>query len=345
MLNLGFVVALAAGLGLLLFWGIRTLPSERWQMLAVVPIAKDSDSSWRGLNLTYYGLFSATGITFGICIMVLLLAASGAPVIVGIMLVLLIMVICVPASRLIARIVERKRNTFTIAGAAFVAALILPWLSVALSWKFRVSPLQILAAAGISYALGESIGRLACLSFGCCYGLPLRQARPFIARLFQRHNLVLHGATKKAAYASGLAGERLVPVQAISSSVFAIAGIVGCALFLDGSFRLAALVPCLAVWLWRACSEWLRADYRGQSRISAYQVLSVFAAAYSTAFIAVLPSVPAGNHPSLQRALVHMDPAATLLILQVAWLALFLYYGRSRVTASMVSFHVVPDNI
>jgi hypothetical protein len=34
-----------------------------------------------------------------------------------------------------------------------------------------------------------------------------------------------------------------------------------------------------------------------------------------------------------------------ILALQILWAALFLYYGRSRVTASTVSFHVVAGNI
>ena len=63
--------------------------------------------------------------------------------------------------------------------------------------------LPTFAAAAIAYVLGESIGRLACLSFGCCYGMPLREANPAVARLFHNHNLVIHGPTKKAAYASG----------------------------------------------------------------------------------------------------------------------------------------------
>ena len=34
-----------------------------------------------------------------------------------------------------------------------------------------------------------------------------------------------------------------------------------------------------------------------------------------------------------------------ILVLQLLWVALFLYYGRSRVTASTLSFHVVADRI
>ena len=42
----------------------RELPRERWQFVASLPLAKNSDGSWRGLNLTFYGLF--TGLAGGI---------------------------------------------------------------------------------------------------------------------------------------------------------------------------------------------------------------------------------------------------------------------------------------
>ncbi len=35
-----------------------------------------------------------------------------------------------------------------------------------------------LAAVMIAYAFGEGLGRLACISFGCCYGVALREAHP-----------------------------------------------------------------------------------------------------------------------------------------------------------------------
>ena len=78
-----------SGLLTLIVWGVRTLPAERWQMLAAVPLAKSADGSWRGLNLTFYGFFSATGTTFGFAIMLLLLASVGMPVAVSFALVLL----------------------------------------------------------------------------------------------------------------------------------------------------------------------------------------------------------------------------------------------------------------
>jgi prolipoprotein diacylglyceryltransferase len=350
MLNVLFVITLALGLFALIGWGVRTLPAERWQMLAAVPLSKSPDGSWRGLNLTFYGFFSATGTTFGFGVMLLLAASVGIPAIVSFALVLFILLACVPASRIIASIVERKSNTFTVAGAAFVAALVLPPLALVaghfaprlLGRDLPVLPL--FSAAAIAYVLGESIGRLACLSFGCCYGMPLRDAHPAIARLFQKHNLIIHGSTKKAAYASGLAGEPLIPVQAITSTVFAISGLAGVAFFLAEDYRVAALVPVITSWTWRACSEWLRVDYRGKSRISAYQIMAIVSAIYLSIFLFLMPG-EAPLAPHLGAAFAQVSSTAVILLLQACWFLLFLYYGRSRVTASTVAFHIVPDRL
>lgn len=350
MTNMLFVIVLGLGLLALITWGVRTLPAERWQMLAAVPIAKRADGSWSGLNLTFYGLFSASGITFGLTIMLLLLASIRVPAIVGLLLVLLLLLVCVPASRIIAGVVERKRNTFTVAGAAFVATIALPVLllmmrPVAMHWLHsELAVLPIFAAAAIGYVLGESIGRLACLSFGCCYGMPLRQANPTIARLFHKHNFVIHGPTKKAAYASGFVGEPLIPVQALTSAVFAVSGLAGVALFLGQQFRLAALIPVVASWGWRACAEWLRADYRGSSRVSTYQMMACVAILFLGSFLLLAPAT-ARIVPDLPAGFARLAAAPLILTLQLLWLALFLYYGRSRVTASTLFFRVVADRI
>jgi prolipoprotein diacylglyceryltransferase len=350
MLDIAFVMALTLGLFALLAWGVRTLPAERWQMLAAVPVAKSADGSWRGLNLTFYGFFSATGTTFGFAIMLLLLASLGIPAAAGTGLALLIVLVSVPASRIVASIVERKRNTFTVAGAAFVTTLIFPLLLLVLrpvgaSLLHReISVLPILAAGAIAYVLGESVGRLACLSFGCCYGMPLSEASPAIARLFHSHYLVLQGPTKKAAYASGLAGQPLIPVQAITSTIYGVAGVAGVVLFLCQQWRLAALVPLVASWGWRACSETLRADHRGSTRISAYQLMAIFSIVYLSVLLGLLPQ-PAGLEAHLALAFPQVFSVPIILLLEIFWLALFFYYGKSRVTGSTLSFHVVPERV
>jgi Prolipoprotein diacylglyceryl transferase len=257
--------------------------------------------------------------------------------------------ICVPASKMVAWVIEGKRNTFSIAGAAFLASVVMPpGLLVArrVLWNWfdvRICAMPVLAAAAIAYALSEAIGRMACLSFGCCYGKPVREARPRLARLFARFPLVFHGSTKKAAYDSGLAEEPLIPVQTITAVMFTLSGLVGLGLFLAEHWRLAAIVPVLATWGWRALSECLRADHRGNSRISVYQVMALIAMTYLAVMLAVLPSD--GTTPNLAAGLAQVTSSAVIVILQVLWVALFLYYGRSRVTGSVISFHVVAERV
>jgi hypothetical protein len=125
--------------------------------------------------------------------------------------------------------------------------------------------------------------------------------------------------------------------------VFAAAGVAGLALFLMGHFRLAALIPVIATWGWRACSESLRADYRGGSRISVYQCMAIVSVLYLSIFLVLLPS--SAMTPDLSAALAQFSSAAIILPLQVFWVALFLYYGRSRVTASTLSFHVIAERL
>ena len=59
------------------------------------------------------------------------------------------------------------------------------------------------------------------------------------------------------------------------------------------------------------------------------------------------PLIPAAATvaPDLAIGLSQISSAPVILLLQILWIALFLYYGRSRVTASTLSFHVVADRI
>lgn len=346
MITAAFIATLAALMAALLLWGFRTLPEERWQMIAAVPVAKRRDGEWRGVNLTFYGFFSATGTIFGIGMAMLLLASVQVSMLVAIILVAGMMILCVPASRVVAAIVEKKNSTYTIAGAAFVAALALPPVLWAGSlylpaWGFTLSAMPALAASAIAYALAEAIGRLACMSFGCCYGMPLRDASPRLGRLFRHFNTVFHGSTKKAAYASGLQEEPLIPVQALTSIVFTISGLLGLTFFVTQHWRLALMVPVIGTWGWRVVAENLRADHRGHTKISVYQVMSLIAMAYLTAMGFLLPN--GAPRPDVALGLARTATLPVMLVLQSLWVLLFLFYGRSQVTASLVSFHVVTE--
>jgi hypothetical protein len=349
MIDIVFIAVLAAVLTAILVWGIRTLPAERWQMMAAVPLSKNGDGEWRGLNLTYYGFFSATASTFGAALGIVLLSSVGTPLPVIAGLLVGVLAICLPASRVVAWLIEGKRNTFTIAGSAFLGAVLLPpglWMlqRALLSWfDVQIWVLPVLASVAVVYALSEAIGRMACLSFGCCYGKPLREASPRMERLFAHFPVVFHGSTKKAAYASDLAEEPLIPVQAVTAIVFTLSGLIGLSFFLAGFWRLAGIIPALGTWGWRALSESLRADYRGEQRTSAYQIMAMIAMAYTAVAMLVIPSE--GPLPNLAAGLRQVTSAGVIVALQSLWVVLFLYYGRSRVTGSVVSFHVVTERV
>src|SRR5258708_6699110 len=120
------VFSLAAALGLLFWWAFRALPAEAWQILAAVPLTKEAGGAWKGLNFTYYGFFNATANTLSVAIIWFLTASIGTPVLGTLAVIVTLLVICLPAAGLIARVVERKRHTFTVGGACFVGILVLP---------------------------------------------------------------------------------------------------------------------------------------------------------------------------------------------------------------------------
>jgi prolipoprotein diacylglyceryltransferase len=346
--NLVFVSLIASLIAAIFYWGFRNLPAERWQMIASVPIKKGNNGDWQGLNLTYYGFFNATAIAFA-CLMVLILMGSvGAPLIATVGMLTVGLVIALPSARIVAGVIERKPHTFTVGGAVFVAILVLPWLinffnAAAAGWLF-IPPRPMLAAIAIGYTFGEAIGRLACISFGCCYGRSLTELPPSFRRVLGRFSFVFTGETKKASYEGKLNGTPVVPIQAITSIVFAVTGMIGLSLFLESRWSAALMVPLAGTQIWRVLSEFLRADFRGGTKISAYQVMAVLCLLYGLLILPFLgnPTLPT---PNLARALLIIGNVWSLLLIQILWLSVFLYLGRSFVTASRVSFWVITDRI
>jgi hypothetical protein len=319
-------------------------------MIASVPLVKRADGYWVGLNLTYYGFFSATANTVGVALMVLLMASVHVPVSFVVSFIAVIIAVAVPASRLVAAIVERKRNTFTIAGAAFVATLLFPPLALGVRHvlhtrlNLEVHLLPVLAGSAITYAIGESIGRLACISFGCCYGKPLSESHRLLQRLFARWNFIFSGPTKKITYAHGLDGQKVIPIQAVTAVFYAGTGLAGIFFFLKGWHGAAFLLTVGVTQVWRVLSEFFRADYRGGGKVSAYQVMAFLCVAYGFFWAAVLPSPPVPP-TDLWSGLKSLFSLEVILFLQVLWVVAFLLTGRSMVTASTISFHVVKDRV
>ena len=341
-----FVLAVAGLAALILAWAFRALPREEWQILAAIPRRKQAEG-WVGVNLTYYGALAASGYAIGLAFFLLLCGAVGWPVEMAIGVLASVLGLCVPASKWIARLVEGKKHTFTIGGATFLGFLILP-VAVLIAERFFLPALPFgstvlpgVAAGTIAYVFGEAIGRLACISFGCCYGKPLPDDAPsWMRRLAMR----FQGRTKKISYASGLEGVPVIPVQALGSVFLMSLALLSVWLFLHSGFAAALGVALIGSQAWRFGSEFLRADERGGGRLTAYQRMSLGMAVAG----GVLCFLPIGSAPfgaDLGSGLEALWNPAVILFLQLVWMVVFLFMGWSQVTGSTLSFHVHEDRV
>lgn len=341
-----FVFFLAAACLSMIGWGCRVLPRHGWQMLATLPIKPLGNGRWQGINLTWYGLLTANAYLAALTVLIVLLGAADIPLAGVMLLATCMLLLCVPASRLVARLVEGKAHTFTVAGAVFVGIMSAPWVIVLINFfaGYELPVLKTLAAVAIAYAFGEGLGRLACISFGCCYGKQVCQCRPALQRLFSRWNFAFHGETRKISYADNLEGRPVVPVQALTALLYVTTGIIGIELFLYGKDALAFALVLLVTQLWRVFSEFLRADYRGEGRFSAYQIMGLAAIPYALV-CAWLWRTESGSAVEIMNGLTMLWQPGTLLFLQLTWVILFIYTGRSTVTGANLSFHVHRDRI
>jgi hypothetical protein len=255
----------------------------------------------------------------------------------------------VPASRVVAGIVEKKHHTFSVAGAFFVALYAVPvavfLLNRSASHPQETLPyLPVLAAASVAYAFGEGLGRLGCISFGCFYGKRIAETLAWVQRLFAHWSFVFVGQTKKIAYASGLDGARVLPVQGFTALLYVATGLLGFWLFLTGHEGLAFVITIATTQGWWLYSERLRADHRGGGQTSAYQWMAVAGIVYAGLMGHLLP-FSANARPDLLTGAMTLWSPGMLLFLQVLWIAIFVYTGRSPVTEAKVAVRVCEERI
>ena len=330
--------------------GWRLLPGDRFQILASMPVHQAADGSWRGQNLTWYGAITATAALFGISYAAILAVAAGSMLPPMACALSLIAGIGLPASKIMARLVEKKRHTFTIGGAFFCGLVMTPFILLAVDRAcllLQVPGLPVamaLAAIAIGYVLGEGLGRLACISFGCCYGKPLAQCHRVIAGLMRPVAFVFAAPTKKAVYEGGFAGEPLLPIQGITSVVLTVTALFSTHLFLNGWYRPAFLCCLVVSQGWRFFSEILRADFRGFSTVTAYQKMAFAAVLYGCILCLILPPSPQGPM-DIGRGLRLFTGPLVIVGLQLLWLLVFFVFGRSTVTGARLWLHVRASRI
>lgn len=332
------------------WWGFRVLPGEKWQIVASVPSSRTEQGDWSGINFTWYGLLTANAYLVAVAVLLVLMGAVGVPPLGTAILAAAMLCCCVPASRLVARIVEKKAHTFTVGGAVFVGILTTPFVITLINrtvgelLAFHIPVMSAYAAIAIAYAFGEGLGRMACISFGCCYGKPLSASSGLLKRLFSRRNFVFFGSTKKIAYAGGLEATEVIPVQAITAVFYTVCGLIAAGMYLSSHLTGAFLLATIATQGWRSFSETLRADYRGEGNFSAYQIMGVIGVVYAIAAAYFLVQEPVGM-ADLPAGLKGLWSPALILFLQGIWMVIFFYTGRSTVTGATLSFHVHHDRI
>jgi prolipoprotein diacylglyceryltransferase len=337
--NMLFVVGLVALVSAILAWGLRVLPRENMQILATIPLRRIEGDLWRGVNLTWYGVMQMTGMVLAIALALVLATAAGVPTHTLVLVLGVMLSVALPAAGLVARLVERRRGTFTVGGAVFAAALFLPWTTLALdAHSGSDHAVPIISAIAVAYPLGEGIGRLACISFGCCYGRRLDDCGPVLRALFGCHPAVVVGATRKAVYEGQCEGVPLVPAPALSALVLSFAGLAGVPLFLDGEFRAAAVLSLSVAFLWRFASEFLRADYRGQGRLSVYQWMALACLVYVVAAVGLLSA--RARQPDIHHGLALLASPLTLLALAAVGVVVFVYLGVSKMTTATIRLAV-----
>jgi hypothetical protein len=327
-------------------WAFRHLPSECWQIAVAIPARKqaasDSDATWPAVNITFYGVISAVAYMLAILVFVFLAGSANQPISAVAIFSMLLLLVGIPASKWVALWVEGVPG-HTIGGALFAVVLaVLPalWLTdficAAISLP-RADPGMLLAAAAIAYVLGEAIGRLACLSFGCCYGRSIDSATPLQRALYSSTATTYRGRFKKIAYASGLEGRPVIAVQSVACAALFGVFVVSFWFFWKGYIALSLIVALGLAQLWRAYSETLRADYRGREGFTLYQGMALVGIVL-TLLYAWIHRVQVSATPTFARGLDAVIRVEVILCAQALAIIILALMGRSYVTSSRLEY-------
>ena len=128
-------ITIEIGLGLIalaalpiLLWSFRNLPQERWQFAAILPSPNRqlAEHGWTGTNITFYGVISALAYAVATAMFIFLCGSVGQPLWATLTFIIVLLATCIPASKLIAKWVEGGNVNFTVGGAVFAGAVLLP---------------------------------------------------------------------------------------------------------------------------------------------------------------------------------------------------------------------------
>lgn len=346
MINILFLSVIALSIALLFNWSFRTLQKEKWQILGSVPHHKCDDGAWHGTNFTYYGFFTAVAAAFAGGIGLVLLGSQMIDLTTMLLLSVAILVPCFAAAKIVAGVVEKKEATISIGGASFVGIILSPWLIFGIQHVqgTAIPVVTVLAALSIAYTFGESLGRLACISFGCCYGKRVSEVPDWIGKILRPFSFVFSGDLKKITYAHHMDGEAVIPIQGITSIIYAVTGLTGAYLFMQGYHTPALLLTMSITQVWRLLSEFVRADYRGNGKISVYQWMGGLSVLYVILITFIFPIAGTPSCDITDGLALFWNPGV-ILFLELLFIFTFVYTGRSQVTRATLTFNVQTHKI
>ena len=350
MIDIIFTVSLGVFFSAVYTAAFRVLPAEQWQVVASIPLHKNSSNTWHGVNVTFYGLLTSSGYTIAFMIFILMMTAGGVQLKSLLLLSTCILVMFIPSAKIMAFIIEKKKHTITIGGGVFIMFISAPWIITGVNAisgfieTGRTGEGVFLSSLITAYAFGEGFGRLACISFGCCYGRSLDSLPVFFQKIFSNFNFIYTGNTKKISYHDHMDGVKTVPVQAITAVLYTASGLTGLYLFLLGNYYHSFFLSLTVTQLWRFVSEFLRADFRGGGAISAYQVMSLFTIPYYITYFMITGMVYSPP-PALVSGLKFIWSPEVIIITLIMWIGGVLYTGISSVTAAEIAIFVNEDKI
>jgi hypothetical protein len=347
-LTIETTLALLGALGILVFrWAFRHLPEEGWQIAFAIPLRTRSEdgNTWSAVNITFYGVISAIAYALAVLVYVFLVAAHRQPLLPALMFASLLLVVGIPASKWVARWVEGIPG-HTIGGAVFAVIVVsVPsvYVTKLLAAAFGLpafDAIVLIAAACVAYALGESIGRLACLSFGCCYGRPIESCTSLQKALYSRFTETYRGRFKKIAYAGGLNDREVIAVQSIACVVLFTVFLFSFWLLWSKLYAASIVVALGGSQLWRLYSEQLRADYRGREGFTVYQGMAVVGVLVSVLFAWFAQQPSQGLRASAAAGWFAVTRPEVLLCAQLLAVLITVYMGRSTVTSSRLQMQL-----
>ncbi len=162
--------------------------------------------------------------------------------------------------------------------------------------------------------------------------------------MFDHWYFVFSGKMKKISYASDMEGKQVIPVQAVTAVVYLVTGLLSTLFFLQASYASAFVCTMTVTQAWRFFSEMMRADYRGDGKISAYQIMGIVAISFAVV-MSYLESGDAVVVPDLFAGIEALWQPLILLILQMLWGSVFILFGKSMVTSAEIHFHLHEDRI